>query len=84
MLISGLLVKTHPESLEQVKEELLKMEGIEIDSVLDDHKIVVVVASRDMSDEEKVSRQIKQIKGVVGINIAYHHFGDDERSCKSK
>jgi nitrate reductase NapD len=80
MVVSGLLVNVTPDSLENVKSELQKVEGIQINSVLDDHRIVVVVSSKNVGDEEEVSKKIKKIEGVVGINLAYHHFDDDERS----
>ena len=78
MVVSGLLVNTAPDMLEQVKIELLKIEGIEINSVLDDHKIVVVVELKDVESEVQVSKRITNIEGVLEVNIAYHHFGDDE------
>ena len=78
MVVSGLLVDTVPDKLEEVKSDLLKIEGIEINDVLDDHKIVVVVGSKNVEDEVEVSKRIMNIKGVLGVNIAYHHYGDDE------
>ena len=80
MVVSGLLVNTAPDKLEQVKSELSKLEGVEINSVLDDHKIVVVVESKDIEGETEVSKRITDIEGVLEVNIAYHHFGDDEQS----
>jgi nitrate reductase NapD len=78
MVVSGLLVNTAPDKLELVKNELLKIKGIEINSVLDDYKIVIVVESKNVESEAQVSKLITNIEGVLGVNIAYHHFGDDE------
>jgi len=80
MVVSGLLVNTVTDKLEQVQSELLKIEGIKINSVLDDYKIVVVVKLNNVEDQVGVSKRIMNIKGVLGVNIAYHHFGDDERT----
>lgn len=80
MVVSGLLVDTEPDKLEQVKSELLKIEGIEINSVLDDHKIVIVVELEDVESEVQISKKIKNIEGVLGVNIAYHHYGDDDQT----
>ncbi|MBL7032059.1 MAG: chaperone NapD [Nitrospira sp.] len=80
MVVSGLLVDTEPDKLEQVKSELLKIEGIEISSVLDDHKIVIVVELEDVESEVQISKKIKNIEGVLGVNIAYHHYGDDDQT----
>ena len=78
MVVSGWLVNTVPDKLEQVKSELLKIDGIEINDILDDHKIVVVVESKNVDDEAVISKRIAGMEGVLGINLAYHHFGNDE------
>ncbi len=78
MVVSGLLVNTAPDKLELVKSELLKIEGIEINSVLDDYKIVIAVESKDVESEAQISKKIADIDGVLGVNLAYHHFGDDK------
>jgi nitrate reductase NapAB chaperone NapD len=78
MVVSGLLVNTVPEKLEQIKKELLNINGVEINSVIDDYKIVVVVESESVHNEVEVSKQIAKIDGVHKVNLAYHHFDDDE------
>lgn len=78
MVVSGLIVNTVSEKLDQVKRELLNMNGIEINSVLDDYKIVIVVESKNVEDEVAASKRIAEIDGVLGINLAYHHFRDDQ------
>ena len=78
MVVSGWLVNTVPDKLEQVKSELLKIDGIEINDILDDHKIVVVVESKNVDDEAVISKRIAGMEGVLGISLAYHHFGNDE------
>lgn len=80
MVVSGILVNTAPDKFEHVKSELLKMDGIEINAFLDDYRIVVVVQSKNMEDEAVVSRRIAEMEGVLGINLAYHHFGEDEQA----
>lgn len=77
MVVSGLFVNTVPEKLEQIKGELLSIEGVEINSVLDDHKLVVVVESGNAEDEAVVTKRIEEMEGVLSVNIAYHHFGDE-------
>jgi nitrate reductase NapD len=79
MVVSGLLVNTAPDKLELVKSELLKIEGIKINSVLDDYKIVIIVESKDVESESQISKKIADIDGVLRINLAYHHFNDDEQ-----
>ena len=80
MFVSGLIVDADADKLEQVKCELLKLGCTEINSVLDDGKIVVVVESKDIESEAQLSKMIADIDGVLGVNLAYHHFGDDEQA----
>lgn len=77
MVVSGLLIKTRPEELEQVKKELSAINGLEIQNIIDDYKIVVVIKSETVEDEIEISKEIAKMNGVLGINLAYHHFEDD-------
>ncbi|MDH4027380.1 MAG: chaperone NapD [Nitrospirota bacterium] len=78
MVISGLLVNTVPEKMERIKNELSSMKGVEVNSVIDDYKIVVVVECGNVSEEVEISKQISKMDGVLGVNLAYHHFDEDE------
>jgi nitrate reductase NapAB chaperone NapD len=79
MFVSGLIVDTLASKLEQVKYELMKLDCVEINSILDDSKLVVVVESEDVESEALLSKKIVDIDGVLGIKLAYHHFGDEEK-----
>ena len=78
MVVAGLLVNTAADMVEQVKSALLRIAGVEINTVLDENKIVIIIESKRIEDEVLISKKIADIEGVLGINIAYHHFGDDE------
>ncbi len=78
MVVSGLLVNTLPEKLEQVKKNLGTMKGVEINSVVDNYKIVVIIESKTVEDEVAISKEIARMDGVLGINLAYHHFEENE------
>ena len=78
MVISGLLVNTVPEKMERIKKELSTIKGVEVNSVIDDYKIVVVVECGNVSEEVEISKQIAKMDGVLGVNLAYHHFDEDE------
>lgn len=78
MVISGLLVNTLPEKLERVKEYLCTMKGVEVNSVVDDYRIIVIIEAKTVEDELAVSGEIAAIDGVLGINLAYHHFEENE------
>ncbi len=78
MVVSGLLVNTLPEKLAQVKKNLGTMKGVEINSVVDGYRIIVIVESKTVEDEVDISKAIAEMDGVLGINLAYHHFEDNE------
>ncbi len=78
MVISALLVNMVPDKMEKVKTELLTVDGLKINSIIDDYKIVVVLESENVEDEVEISKYISKIDGVLGINLAYHHFDDEE------
>lgn len=78
MVGSGLLISTLPEKLEQVKNELSLIKGLEIHGIIDDYKIIVVIESETARDEITISKKIEKIDGVVGVNLVYRHFDEDE------
>ena len=78
MVVSGLVLNTLPEKLEQVKKYLGTMKGVEINSVVDNYKIIVIIESKTVEDEVAVSKEIAAMDGVLGINLAYHHFEENE------
>ena len=78
MVISALLVNIGPDRMEKVKAELLTIDGLKINSIIDDYKILVVLESENVEDEVEISKYIAKIDGVLGINLAYHHFDDEE------
>ena len=77
MVVSGLLIITLPEQLEDVKKELSTINGLEIQNIIDDCKIVVVIESEIVEDGIMISREIAKMDGVLSINLAYHHFEDE-------
>ena len=78
MVVSALLVNIVPDKMEKVKSELLSIHGLSVNSIIDDYKIVIVVESDNVEDEVEISKYIAKIDGVLGINLAYHHFDDEE------
>jgi nitrate reductase NapD len=78
MVVSGLLINTLPEKLEEVKKQLSTMTGVEINTIIDGYKIVAVVESKTIEEEISISKQIAKMDGVLSISLAYHHFEEDE------
>ncbi len=81
MVISGLLVNTLPEKLDQVKKELSGIRGVEINSVVDDYRIVVVMEAESVEREIAVSNHIAGMDGVLSVNLAYHNFEEEGKTC---
>lgn len=77
MIVSGLLVNTLPEKLEQVKKELSTINRLKIQNTIDDYKLVVVIESETVENVNAISREMVKMDGVISISLAYHHFDDE-------
>lgn len=78
MIVSGLLINTRPEKLEQIKKELSTINRLKIQNTIDDYKLVVVIESETVEDGIAISREMVKMDGVISISLAYHHFEDEE------
>ncbi len=78
MVVSALLVNTFPEKLEKLKVDILQIHGTDISNVIDNQVIVVIVDSKIAQREAEVSKLISNMEGVLGINVAYHHYDGEE------
>lgn len=77
MVLSGLLVKIMPDSLKQVKENLKNIQGLKIQSITEDNSIIAILQTGSVEEETLISSDIEKIKGVLNVNLAYHHFNDE-------
>lgn len=77
MIVSGLLINTRPEKLEQIKKELSTINRLKIQNTIDDYKLVVVIESETVEDGSAISREMVKMDGVISISLAYHHFEDE-------
>ncbi|MBI5051033.1 MAG: chaperone NapD [Nitrospirae bacterium] len=78
MVVSGLLINILLERSEDVRKGLSTIKGLKIHDVIDGYKIVAVVESKTVGDEVTISQKIGKIDGVVGVNLVYRHFDEDE------
>ncbi|TNF56150.1 hypothetical protein EP227_01175 [bacterium] len=76
MVLSGLLVKIMPDSLEQVKENLKNIQGLKIQSITEDYSIIAVLQTGSVEEETLISSDIAKINGVLSVNLAYHHINN--------
>jgi nitrate reductase NapD len=77
MNISGVLVRARPENCEKLKQQLGRIEGVEVHATTDDGKLIVtVLASGDQATADAVY-QLQDMPGVIAASMIYHHFEDD-------
>ena len=77
MVISGLIIHTKADMADAIASQLAEYPGVEIHSVLENCKIVVVLESPNVDDaHELTSRKFASIDGVLGVYLAYCNFED--------
>lgn len=75
MVISGLIIHTKTDMADAIARQLVKYPGVEIHSVLENCKIVVVLESPNVDDaHELTSRKFASIEGVLGVYLTYCNF----------
>jgi nitrate reductase NapAB chaperone NapD len=78
MILSGLSIHIMSEKLEQVKSRLQAINGLEVQDIIDDHKIIATIAYEAKGEEEAVIKEIMGIDGVLVVNHVYdHHLKED-------
>ncbi len=78
MNISGILVVAGPGRLDTVKEQLGRLEGVDVHQ----HdpasgRIIVTLEAEDVSGEVEGLKRIKALPGIVLAEMVYHYFEDD-------
>jgi len=74
MVVTGLVVKTAPEKLQEVLVAIENIKKVSITRIMDENKILAIIDTENKEEETIVSEEIKHIKGVISISFAYHHF----------
>ncbi len=74
MVVTGLVVKTVQEELNTVLVAIENIKKVSITRIMDENKILAIIDTENKDEEAVVSEEIKQIKGVISISLAYHHF----------
>ena len=77
MVISSLVVETAPEYTEAVAAKLPGLEGVEVHGI-DGFKIVITIEQPTVDESHAVANSIVPIEGVLGVNLIYLNFEDDE------
>lgn len=80
MNLSGILVITQPQWLEQVSASLEALDGVEV-HVKEPEKgrLIVVQEATDVHAEIDGLKRIKALPHVVMAEMVYHYFAEDDR-----
>lgn len=74
MSISGLVVHALPERTEGVREQLVRLDGVEVHAISDDGRMVITV---DVPDDHKAADTLMEMQkqdGVLSASLIYNHF----------
>jgi len=74
MNISGVLVRSYPENIQSVWQELAQFEGVEVHGSNDDGRMVVTVEQADAGQLSDVLAQMNDVHGVLSTSMIYHEF----------
>jgi len=74
MSISGLVVRALPDRVEDVRKQLIKLDGVEIHAIDDDGRMVITV---DVANDHKAADTLMEMQkqdGVLSASLIYNHF----------
>lgn len=75
--ICGVLVHVRPAERHRVKAELESRPGVEVHTMTDDGKLVVVVEDAAGQWAGATITSFHDIDGVLSVALVYHHFDKD-------
>jgi len=76
--ICGVLVHVRPDSLEQVKQQLGRVAGVEVHGANPDGRMVVTVEPGVAGNPVDTIAAFHDIKGVLSASVIYEHSEIDE------
>ncbi|MCW9024803.1 MAG: chaperone NapD [Gammaproteobacteria bacterium] len=76
MNISGVLVHAHPRQAESVREQLVKIPGVEVHAISPEGRIVVTVETGSTGEMADTVLMCQNTKGVLSASMIYHHDED--------
>lgn len=78
MNISGVLVRSYPQNIQSVRDELVQIEGVEVHGSNDDGRMVVTVEQENAGQLSDMLVRMQDIKGVLSTSMIYHQFEENE------
>jgi nitrate reductase NapD len=74
MSISSHVLQVRPEDIENVRQQIEGLDGIEVHAATDQGRLVVTL---DQPDEDKAAETLQQIQamdGILSASLVYTHF----------
>ena len=75
--ISSLVVRTRPEMLAAIAEEISGMEGAEVFQADALGRMVVILDTKSHAEIAQTLRSIETLPGVLNASLIYHHAEED-------
>ena len=77
MNISGIIVQATPAKIEQVKEALLALPGVDIPIDGEDGRLVVIIEENGAKAAGEALMKMQNIEGVLSANLVYQHMEEE-------
>lgn len=75
--ICGVLVHVVPRDRNRIKAALEALPGVEVHTMTDDGRLVVIVEDADGQWAGATITSFHDIEGVLSVALVYHHFDQD-------
>ncbi len=77
MDISSIIVSPHPDSIEQVKEWLNTLSGVETHATAADGRIIATIEADTDEEAVRTYETIGRQAGVLSVSLVYHQYEPD-------
>ena len=74
MIISGLMINTAPGKLDQVRNKIAIYDGVEVSSIVDEERMLIVIRCSSEEEKYQISKKIEKLDDVRGMNFVYDYF----------
>ena len=82
MNISGVVVRTKSDNIDQVIEKLKNSELCEVHESERSGKIIITIEGNSIKDETEKLKQIQAMEGVISADMAYAYSEQDFKEMK--
>lgn len=78
--VSGIVVHVRPEYMPGVKDELIRLPGVEVHAATESGRIVVTVEKDDGAGMADAFVQIQNLEHVINASLVYQHSESTDAS----